>query len=89
MKDPTGSYGTNPAVRCPLFNPEMRAVLMMVTNILGEQSLQMAFIHRDNVNAWVLHLRVRFPRRRLPPKNTQTSRMLASAAQINAPVLWR
>ena len=27
----------------------MRAVLMVVTNILGEQSLQMAFIHRDNV----------------------------------------
>ena len=49
MKDPTGSYGTNPAVRCPLFNPEMRAVLMMVTNILGEQSLQMAFIQRNNV----------------------------------------
>ena len=27
----------------------MRAVLMMVTNILGEQSLQMAFIQRNNV----------------------------------------
>ena len=33
------------------FPPEskMRAVLMVVTNILREQSLQMAFIHRDNV----------------------------------------
>jgi hypothetical protein len=27
----------------------MRAALMMVTKILGEQSLQMAFIHRNNV----------------------------------------
>ena len=48
-KDPTPSYGTNPAVRCPLLKSEMRAVLMMVTNILGEQSLQMAFIQRNNV----------------------------------------
>ena len=38
-KDPTPSYGTNPAVRCPLLKSEMRAVLMMVTNILREQSL--------------------------------------------------
>jgi len=48
-KDPTRSYGTNPAVRCALLKSEMRAVLMMVTNILGEQSLQMAFIQRNNV----------------------------------------
>jgi len=27
----------------------MRSVLMMVTNILGKQSLQMAFIQRNNV----------------------------------------
>jgi hypothetical protein len=49
ITDPTGSYGTNPTVRCSLFKPEMRAVLMMVTNILGEQSFQMAFIQRNNV----------------------------------------
>ena len=48
-KDPTRSHGTNPAVRCSLLKSEMRAVLMMVTNILGEQSLQMAFIQRNNV----------------------------------------
>src|SRR6266478_299044 len=48
-KDSTRSYGTNPAVRCSLLKSEMRAVLMMVTNILGEQSLQMAFIQRNNV----------------------------------------
>jgi hypothetical protein len=39
-KNPTGSYGANPAVRCPFFKPKMRAVLMMVTNILGEHSFQ-------------------------------------------------
>ena len=48
-KDPTRSFGTNPAVRCPLLKSEMRTVLMMVTNILEEQSLQMAFIQRNNL----------------------------------------
>jgi hypothetical protein len=48
-KDPTRSYRTNPAVRCRLLKSEMRSVLMMVTNILGKQSLQMAFIQRNNV----------------------------------------
>jgi len=47
--DLTRSYRTNSAVRRPLPESEMRAVLMVVTNILREQSLQMAFIHRDNV----------------------------------------
>jgi hypothetical protein len=42
-KDPARSYGTNPAVRCSLLKSEMRGVLMMVTNILGKQSPQMAF----------------------------------------------
>jgi len=48
-KDRTRSYGSNSAVRCLLLKSEMRTVLMMVTNILGEQSLQMAFIQRNNV----------------------------------------
>jgi hypothetical protein len=48
-KDPTRSYRTNPAVRCRLLKSEMCSVLMMVTNILGKQSLQMAFIQRNNV----------------------------------------
>lgn len=47
--DPTGSHRANPAVRCPLVKAEMRAVLMMVSNVLGEQSFQMAFIQRNNV----------------------------------------
>jgi hypothetical protein len=48
-KDPTRSYRTYPAVRCPLLKSEMRSVLMMATNVLGKQSLQMAFIQRNNV----------------------------------------
>jgi hypothetical protein len=48
-KDPTRSYGTNPAARCPLLKSEMRAILMMVTNILREQSLKMALIQGNNV----------------------------------------
>ena len=47
--DPTRSYGAHPAFRCPFLESEMRTVLMMVTNILGEQSLQMAFIQRNNL----------------------------------------
>ena len=48
-KDPTQSCRTNPAVRCRLLKSEMCSVFMVVTNILGEQLLQMAFIQRDNV----------------------------------------
>ena len=48
-KDPTQSYRTSPAVWRPLLKSEMRSVLMMVKNILGKQSLQMAFIQRNNV----------------------------------------
>jgi len=53
-KDPTRSYGMNPAVRCPLLKSEMRAVLMMVTNILGEQSPQMA----SHESGWLFILEV-------------------------------
>jgi hypothetical protein len=48
-KDLTRRYRTSPAVRCPLLKSEMRAVLMVVTNILREQSLQMAFIQCNNL----------------------------------------
>src|SRR5258706_2661794 len=48
-KDPTWGYRTNSAVRRSLPESEMRAVLMLVANILREQSLEMPFIHRDNV----------------------------------------
>jgi hypothetical protein len=56
-KDPTRSCGTNPAVRCPLVKSEMRAVVMMVTNILAEQSLQMSFIQRNSVVGFVMRKR--------------------------------
>jgi hypothetical protein len=42
-------YRTNSAVRRSLPESEVRAVLMVVANILREQSLEMAFIHRDTV----------------------------------------
>jgi hypothetical protein len=48
-KDPTRSYRTNPAIRCPLLKSEMSSVLMMVSNILRQQSPQMALIQRNNV----------------------------------------
>ena len=48
-KDPIRSCGTNPAIRCPLLKSAIRAVLMMVTNILAEQSLEMAFIQLNSV----------------------------------------
>jgi hypothetical protein len=41
-KDPTRSYRTNPAVRCPLLKSKMRAVPVMVSNILRELSHQRA-----------------------------------------------
>jgi hypothetical protein len=49
--DLTPSYRANPAVRRPLPESKMKmcAVFMVVTNILREQSLQMAFVHRDDV----------------------------------------
>jgi len=48
-KDPTRSNGTSPAVRGALLKSEMRAVFMMVMNIIGEQSLQMEFIQCNDV----------------------------------------
>ncbi len=48
-KDRTRSYGSNSALRRPVLKSEMRTVLMMVTNILAEQSLQMAFIQRNDL----------------------------------------
>ena len=47
--DATQSYGANPAVRCSLPESEMRTVLVVVTNILREQPLQMLFIHCNDV----------------------------------------
>jgi hypothetical protein len=60
-KDPTRSYGTNPALRCPLLKSEMRAILMMVTNILREQSLKMALIQ---ATMWSSKARLQLPTHR-------------------------
>ena len=54
-EDPTRSYGTNPAVRRPLLKSEMWSVLMMVTNVLREQSFQMAFIQCNQVSSAASH----------------------------------
>jgi hypothetical protein len=48
-KDATRGYGTSLAVRCSLPEPKMRAIFVVVANILEEQSLQMAFIHGNDV----------------------------------------
>jgi hypothetical protein len=42
-KDTARSYGTNPAVRCSLPESEIRAVVMIVADIIREQPFQMAF----------------------------------------------
>jgi hypothetical protein len=33
----------------PLLKPQVRAVVMVVTDVLGEQPLQMSFVHRNDV----------------------------------------
>src|SRR5664279_4057236 len=38
-----------PASRCLLVQPQVRSVVVIIGNILGEESLQMAFIQRDHV----------------------------------------
>jgi len=48
-KNMTRAYGTRSVVRCSLPQPEMYAVLVVVTNILREQPLPMAFVHRHDV----------------------------------------
>jgi hypothetical protein len=48
-KHPTRSYGSNPAVRCSLPGSEIRAVVMIVVDIISEQPFQMALIHRGDV----------------------------------------
>jgi hypothetical protein len=40
---------TCPASRCLLFQPEMRPVLVIVGDVIGEKSLQMSLVQRDYV----------------------------------------
>jgi len=48
-KDATRSHGTNPAIRCSLPESKMRAVFVVIPDVFREQTLQMAFIHRNHV----------------------------------------
>ena len=45
----TISQRTRPASRCLLFQPEVRSVFVIVRAVIGEKSLQMAFVQRDQV----------------------------------------
>jgi len=48
-KDATRSFGTNPAARCSLPESEMRAVVVIVADVISEQPFQMMFIQRNDV----------------------------------------
>ncbi len=48
-KDGTGSHAPNPAVRCSLPKPKMRAVLKVVADVFREQPFQMAFVDCNDV----------------------------------------
>src|SRR6202030_2121144 len=48
-QDATRGDGTHPVAWCSLPESEMRAVFVVITNVLREQSLQMPFIHRNDV----------------------------------------
>ena len=47
--DATQSCGANPVVRCSLPESEMRAVVVIVADVVSEHSFQMGFIQRNDV----------------------------------------
>ena len=47
--DPTGGWGASSAVRRSLPQPQMRAVVVIVVDIISEQPFQMASVHRNDV----------------------------------------
>ena len=47
--DPTGSGTGNSAGRCLLRESKMRAVFVVVPDVLGEQPFQMAYMDRDDM----------------------------------------
>jgi hypothetical protein len=62
VRNHTTRYGgTSPTVRSLLAHSEMRAVLMIITDVFGKQTFWMAFIHRnDVVQLWAdVHIRTR------------------------------
>jgi len=48
-QDATTGSGTRPAIRRSLPESKMRAVVMMVVDVVSEQTLQMAFVNCDDV----------------------------------------
>jgi hypothetical protein len=49
-KDAPRGCGVNSVVGSSLPQPKMRAVFVIVADIFGEQTFQMAFVHRNHVN---------------------------------------
>jgi len=48
-KDATASHGTSSSARRSFPQSQMRAIIVVVANVFGEQPLQMAFVHRDDM----------------------------------------
>jgi hypothetical protein len=48
-QDATTESGTRPATRRSLPEPKMRAVVMIVVDVVSEQTLQVAFANCDDV----------------------------------------
>ena len=48
-KNGTGGCGALPVVRCALPEPKVCTVLMIVADIIREEALKMAFVHRNHV----------------------------------------
>jgi len=48
-QDATRGSGTRSAIRRSLPESKMRAVVMIVADVVSEQTLQMAFVNRDDV----------------------------------------
>lgn len=51
VKGPDPKLPNESGLKCPFLKSEMRAVLMMVTSIFREQSLQMVFIQCNHVGS--------------------------------------
>ncbi len=48
-QDATRGPGTRPAIRRSLPESKMRAVVMIVADVVSEQPLQMSLVHRNHV----------------------------------------
>jgi hypothetical protein len=48
-EDATGAWGATSTARCSLPQSKMRAILVIVANVFGEQTFEMLLIHCNNV----------------------------------------